>query len=156
MFSFPQSLEKLGRILSFPFQVGWGSSQFQLNHRTQWPWPISGLHQLVDSQLAVTFQSLLIGCLCNYGKAFLLAENHQASEPAPGGGGGSIGLAKGWVSRDWLKFGFSWLQSPFSVYQGDRSWFPSWSARTPAGLVRESRGAEFGIFPCPGDFSAGK
>lgn len=59
LLSFPQSLEKLGRILGFPFQVGWGSSQFQLHYRTRWRWPISGLHQLVDSQLAVTFQSLL-------------------------------------------------------------------------------------------------
>lgn len=107
----------MGRILSFPFQVGWGSSQFQLKHRTWRPRYISGPHQLVVNHLQRHFCLCFIGQLCHHGKTFLFAVNHQASELAPGGEGG-VRLAKDWASREWLRFGFSGLQSLFSVYRG--------------------------------------
>lgn len=115
--SFPPVPGETGRILSFTFQVGWRSSQFWLKHRTWRPRHISGSRQLVVNHLQWHFHLCFIEQLCHHGKTFLFAVNHQASEPAPGGGGG-VRLAKDRASRDWLRFGFSGLQSLFSVYRG--------------------------------------
>ena len=63
--------------------------------------------------LTVTFQSLPHWAPLSPQKGLSVCWK----SPAPGGGG-RVRLAEGRVSREWLRFGFSWHKSLFSVYQG--------------------------------------
>lgn len=109
---------EIGKAIEFPISGRMGFQAISVEpYWTWWPLQISGFHPLMVSHSQRHFSLCFVGRLCHHGKAFLFAENHRASEPAPGGGGG-VRLSRGWASREWLRFGFSWLQSLFSVYQG--------------------------------------
>lgn len=108
---------EIGKAIEFPISGRMGFQAISVEpYWTWWPLQIAGFHPLMVSHLQRHFSLCFVGRLCHHGKAFLFAENHRAREPALGGGG-RVRLSRGWASREWLRFGFSGLQSLFSVYQ---------------------------------------